>query len=143
MSLMFVTFAPATDPIFAISFTLTLPLVILLNYNSPVPITKSINLLRQTHVRLTPELRERMDVRSAEEGVRMRTWARGALLASLASSLPTMALKAAGGTEKQGEPLCLRLKGSDFKRLELAAKKAGVTTSVYLRAAFTHHLGVR
>lgn len=101
--------------------------------------TKSIdpNLSWQTYVRLTSSELERLDKRAAMEGLRRAAYFRSVVLQSLVSSLPTMALKAAGGTEKRDAPTCLRLRSSDHKRLELRAKEAGVTTSEFLRAVLT------
>ena len=97
------------------------------------------DLEKQTHVRVSKDLLERLNKRANKVGLRRAAYVRGVVLASLASGLPTMALEAAGGTKE--ELLCLRLRTSDFNKLERVARKAGVTTSNYLRAVLAERVG--
>lgn len=73
-------------------------------------------------------------------GQRRAAYVRGIVLGTLSTGLPAMALKAAGGTGSKDVLLCVRLRTDDFKRLELVARKAGVTPSVFLRAALVRSL---
>jgi predicted DNA-binding protein len=92
------------------------------------------DLSRQIHVRVSKELVTQIEERASEEGVRRATWLRDAVLGAMsASSLPAMALDAAGGT--RNVLLCLRLRSEDYKRFEANAKKRQETTSDFFRVA--------
>lgn len=95
----------------------------------------TLNVDHQAHLRLSPQMLATIEARAKTAGQRRAVYVRDVVLRALANGLPAMSLKADGGTETQGATLCVRLRTSDFKRLEAASRKAGVTTSKFLRAA--------
>ncbi len=92
-----------------------------------------VDLKAQTPVRLPPELLQSLNALAKTAGQRRAAYVRSIVLTALSTGLPAMALSAAGGTSTKGALLSVRFRDADFKRLGAASRKAGVTTSEFLR----------